>query len=336
MFNTPIAILGYARPKETNDLISILRELGARKVYYFVDYPKSNNPDLVNNNKLVRELAGKIDWECKVKKVFFPKNLGPWNAYMRVLETVFEQEDRIIYLEDDKFPTKSFFYFCEELLEKYESDKRVSLITGNNRFENYPPDYEKDYFFATNNHHGGHAMWKRTYETFFNYQIIYENNYYFNLYKTFFPSRSENKIRTSQLLKIIKEGRYKGAPPSMEFYNYGPVQFLENALVVVPTKNMVQEVGVTIFTVHGDEAKLLTSRQRRLYHRKIHELDFPLNHPDYIVEDRNYYKDRFQDGIVLLLMEKTERFFKILIYKGPRSLIRKIISKVKIFLNKEY
>ena len=50
---------------------------------------------------------------------------------------MFEKEDRGIVLEDDDVVSDSFFYFCEELLEKYKDDERINMICGMNHLGHY-------------------------------------------------------------------------------------------------------------------------------------------------------------------------------------------------------
>ena len=48
----------------------------------------------------------------------------------------FNNVDEGIILEDDCLPHPDFFYFCEQLLDKYRNDKRIWCITGNNIQDN--------------------------------------------------------------------------------------------------------------------------------------------------------------------------------------------------------
>jgi hypothetical protein len=335
MIETPIVILAYARPKQTRELIHLINSVSPRKVYFFVDFPNSNDNILISLNNEVKDLANCFSSNCKVEKVYFESNLGPWNAYMKALDYVFLREDRLIFLEDDKLPSKSFFRFCEDLLYKYKDERRVSLITGLNKFDEYPAEYEYPYFFASNNHHEGHAMWKRTFLDFQSFREIYENHYYNKLYKRRFRSKSENKYRFKQLESYYYTGKFRGAPASMEFFNHGPIQFLNNSLVIVPTRNLIKEVGATEYTVHGDTMKLMTKRQQRLFFRDTFELEFPMKHPKFIIEDYLYFrKSKYE--IIIDLADKVERVIRILIYKGPKALISKIQTKIKILLNRNY
>ena len=62
MIKSPVVLIGYARPKETMDIINILRKVKPPKFYFVVDAPKNNEVKILN--KQVKELKNKIDWLC--------------------------------------------------------------------------------------------------------------------------------------------------------------------------------------------------------------------------------------------------------------------------------
>ena len=333
---TPVVILGYSRPKETKILIELINRINPMKVYFFVDFPRTLDPKLIKLNSDVKELKKDFNSEIILTTHYFESNLGPWNAYNECLQIVFEKEDRLIYLEDDKLPSLSFFDFCDQLLDKYKDDYRISLITGLNKYGTYPLDYPYDYFFSYLNHHEGHAMWKRSYQLFSDYKIIYTNEYYHSLYRDFFANDKENRLRMRQLSSFVNHGKYRGAPPSMEFFNYGPLQFLSNSIVIVPTRNLIKEVGATEYTVHGDEMKLMTKRQQRLFFRETYEIEKEIKHPPYIVSDKKYFFTKRWYSIFVDVLDKFDRIYRIIRYKGIKGLIAKLKTKLKILLNRDY
>lgn len=336
MVNTAIAMLGYSRPEQTKNQIELLRKAKASKIYFFVDHPKSDNNNLAELNIKVKELARTIDWDCDVVEHFFPKNLGPWTAYNKIMEFVFKIEDRVIYLEDDKIPSLSYFVFCDTLLEKYKNDQRILFISGLNKHQVYPDNYPYDYFFATENHHEGHAIWKRSYDLFNSAQGIYNNEYFMGIYSRFYRNKRKQKIRQKQLKSFNQTGSYNGAPPSMEFYLSGPLQFLNNSLVIVPSKNMIQEIAPADSSVHGDAIHVLTSRQQKSYFKKTFELELPIKHPPYVINDYKYFNDFDQLSLFIILLEKIERVIRIIRYRGFNALIDKIKTKLDILANKDY
>jgi hypothetical protein len=64
-----------------------------------------------------------------------------------------------------------------------------------------------------------------------------------------------------------------------------------------------------------NDKKLLTKRIARLFDMNTYEYDFPLKHPEYVIED-NRYIDLVLDalGRKNVLSDKIERLFRSLIY----------------------
>ena len=67
----------------------------------------------------------------------------------------------MIQLEDDVVPTQSFFWFMQEMLEKYKDDTRICYICA----ENYGiKSGDATYFFSQYGGSWGWATWKRVYD----------------------------------------------------------------------------------------------------------------------------------------------------------------------------
>ena len=79
---------------------------------------------------------------------------GSENNLPFALNEVFKKYDRIIILEDDCIPNKSFFKFCNSLLEIYKHDNRISQISGNNflNFKNFRRRNNDSYFLSFKRH----------------------------------------------------------------------------------------------------------------------------------------------------------------------------------------
>ena len=63
------------------------------------------------------------------------------------LDWLFSLEKEAIVLEDDCIPDLTFVEYCEELLEEYREDDRVSYIAGSNQIRQYPIE-DTSYIFT--------------------------------------------------------------------------------------------------------------------------------------------------------------------------------------------
>jgi hypothetical protein len=68
-------------------------------------------------------------------------------------------------LEDDCEPHRSFFDYCDELLERYRLDARVMAITGDN-FQGGRRRGEASYYFSRYMHVWGWASWRRAWNMY--------------------------------------------------------------------------------------------------------------------------------------------------------------------------
>jgi hypothetical protein len=336
MISTPVVIIGYARPKETKNIFETCLIAGVTRIYFIVDAPKINDDKLEELNTKVKNIPNLFESDIEIKKLYLTENVGPFQAYNIAMKFAFSNEERLIFLEDDKIPSISFYQFCDILLERFSDDERVLFISGLNGKNVYPLDYEYDYFFADNNTSWGHALWKRTYEKYSSTINYYKKSYYRDNMHKF--NRIDRSI--TSLIKQVRDyeeyGTSSGHVASMEYYLMGPLRLLSNSLVIVPTKNLIMDVGATDYTVHGDSLKMLTRRQRKWYFRETFELDFPLNHPPFMMKDFSYLsKDSFF-SMLINYVDKVERVILILKHRGLKGLYDKIRTKILIFMNKKY
>ena len=84
--------------------------------------------------------------------------MGCQKATLSSLDWFFSKEIKGIILEDDNLPTKSFFKFCNELLVKYNNNKKIFSISGHSPFKK--KEIKTDYFFSNIFLSWGWATWR--------------------------------------------------------------------------------------------------------------------------------------------------------------------------------
>jgi hypothetical protein len=329
-------VLGYRRPKETREILNILRQNKPENLMFFVDFPRDSSDDLlISQNDEVKSLVSMIDWECNFEYTFFEENKGPFIAYNEIMSNAFSKYDAVIYLEDDKLPHLDFLPFCIELLEKFKDDHRVRFITGLNLRTFYPKEYEFDYFFSNNSSAWGHATWKRTYEKFKLIDDFHKISYYSDQIYHKYKIIDKFKAILRQAQSYDRYGLYHGAAPSMEYYLLGPIKYLFNDLVIVPTRNLISDVGATKDTLHGDELKVLPKRIQKHFFTPTYNLEWPLKHPKFVMAD-SFYNDKFSTKNSIRLLNFIERSFRILYFRGFKYAYHRLIRRFYILLNKDY
>ena len=161
MFDIPVVFITYIRLDTTKQVFEQIRAVKPTKLYHISD--AANDEEKQSRVEAVREFVRNgIDWECELVTNYAEKNMGSKNRINSGLNWVFEREDRAVILEDDVVPSQSFFSFCKVMLERYENDERVMMITGHKRV----PEYEiaQDYIFSDYCSIWGWATWSRAWK----------------------------------------------------------------------------------------------------------------------------------------------------------------------------
>ena len=129
---TAVLFVVFNRPDTTVQVFEAIRQAKPPRLYVAADGPREGREGEADRVAKVREIATAVDWPCEVKTLFRENNLGCKYAVSGAITWFFEQEEQGIILEDDCLPSQSFFWFCEELLNRYKNDFRIWHISGNN------------------------------------------------------------------------------------------------------------------------------------------------------------------------------------------------------------
>ena len=165
MFQTPILFLIFNRPDTTKRVFESIRSIKPAKLYIAAD---GDRKDKVGEDLLckdTRSIIDLIDWECEIKTLFRPENLGCKIAVSSAIDWFFENEEQGIILEDDCLPNESFYIYCETLLNYYAFNERIMHISGNN-FQDGMMRGNGSYYFSNYNHIWGWASWKRAWKAY--------------------------------------------------------------------------------------------------------------------------------------------------------------------------
>jgi hypothetical protein len=159
----PLLFIAFNRPEKTQKVWDQIKKAKPSKLYISIDGPRKDLPSDYDKIKRVREIVQNVDWKCDVKYLIHNYNLGCTLAGKTAFDWVFSQESEMIELEDDVIPTQSFFWFMQQLLDKYKNDKRIAYICA----ENYGhKSGEATYFFSKYGGSWGWATWKRVYDLY--------------------------------------------------------------------------------------------------------------------------------------------------------------------------
>ena len=138
-FDIPVALFIFKRSEKAILIINQIAKVAPKRIYLIGDGPR-NDSEIKEVELCRKEIESAINWDCEIVKNYADKNRGVYENIAGGAKWVFQREKQAIFLEDDNFPEVTFFDYCKELLEKYESDNRVLWICGTNYLESYHPE----------------------------------------------------------------------------------------------------------------------------------------------------------------------------------------------------
>lgn len=286
--DVPVLLIFFTRVEVFKKVFEQVKIARPSKLFLYQDGPRENRLEDIENIKKCREIAEDIDWKCEVHKFYQPKNVGCDPSEYIAQKWAFSIVDRCIVLEDDDVPSQSFFPFCAELLEKYKDDERINMICGMNHLgisDNCPYDY----LFSTSGAIWGWASWRRVTDTWEENYDFLNDDYALNLLNKLpdFSSYTGVIISNSKMHKSTGKAYYESILGASRIFN--------SRLNIVPKKNMISNVGISVDAVHTASSLELVPRGIRcVYNMKTHEMDFPLKHPKYVICDRNHVEGVFR------------------------------------------
>ena len=164
--DAPVLLIAFNRPEETSAVISRLRKVKPKKIYFAVDGPRSNRLGEDLRVREVQELVSSFDWNCTVSTRFLDRNVGCGLGVSTAISWALESEESVIILEDDIVPEISFFRYCDELLGLHKDDDEVFAVSGCNFVPRELLPESESYRFSSIPHVWGWAVWKRSWETY--------------------------------------------------------------------------------------------------------------------------------------------------------------------------
>ena len=238
---TPVLFLAFNRPEKTKQSFAAIRQAKPTKLYIALDAPRDNKPEDQKLCKAVKKIVLNVDWECETHYLFQEKNLGCSLAGKTAWDWFFSQEDEMIFIEDDGVPCVSFFYYCQELLEKYRHDNRIAYIGG----VNYGLKYGPYSYFFTRQCAATYSMatWKRVYKL---YEYNMDSYLFVRDSKTFqnnFCSKFSYKFHLQKWDKYIcsiKEDKRLNTYDTQMVY----LVYKNDMYCIYPNVNMVSNIGL--------------------------------------------------------------------------------------------
>lgn len=336
LVDIPVLILFFNRPQQLGQVFAQVKEARPSRLFLYQDGPRSeaDMPGIL----ACREIVAQVDWECEVETLFQEKNYGCDPSEFISQKWAFSRVEKCIVLEDDDVPAVSFFAFCKEMLDRYEHDERITMVSGFN-VDEQTSDAQGDYFFTTHFSIWGWASWRRVVDQ-------WDEHY----------TWLDNPVAVRQLEELIRERRYRDdfilmcrrhRQQGKAFYEtiFWSHMLLSNGLAIMPTKNMINNLGATADSTHfGGSLETLPRGYRRIFTMKRFELPMKegrmeLAHPPYVVEHVAYRQRAYRVYGWMCPMVKIGRSFEELYlnlrYGNFKFIIKSIRNRINKWLGRE-
>ena len=319
-----VLILFFNRPEHLKKVFEEVRKARPSRLFLYQDGPRSEK-DLDGIMKC-REVVDNIDWECDVQRMYQERNYGCDPSEYISQKWAFSMADKCIVLEDDDVPSQSFFPFCKEMLDRYEHDTRITMIAGFNSDE-VTEGVPDDYFFTSVFSIWGWASWRRVIDQWDEHYTFLDDPYAMQQLTNLVRQR---RFRTD-FIPMCRDHRASGKA----FYEtiFWASMLLNNGLAIMPTRNLINNMGVTADSTHFTSSlDTIPHRLRRMFTMKRYELQFPLRHPRYVIENVAYKESVYRTNAWghpwIKVARSLEELYRNMLHGNFRNIGRSIIRRL--------
>jgi hypothetical protein len=161
---SPVAIFAFNRPEKLNSCLKSLElafDSELTSVFIFIDGHRSSQEKSVVDEV---ESVAQHDWHFgEIQITRSPINLGLANSILRGIDSMFEDFEKVIVLEDDLEVSRNFLTYMNDGLLKYMHEEQVCSIQG----YTYPNmQNQSRCFFLRGSDCWGWATWKDRWSDF--------------------------------------------------------------------------------------------------------------------------------------------------------------------------
>lgn len=307
---TPVLFITFCRPGTTRKVFEKIRQAQPKKLYIAQNFPSSDNTEEIKKWKDVRAIIENVDWDCDARRLYRERYLGVKTSVSSAIDWFFENVEEGIILEDDCLPSQSFFWFCQELLEKYRNDTRIMCIGGSTYVEKEDNFSNYSYHFARTGGIWGWASWRRAWKLYEPEMESWPQAKRENIMRDLFTGEPEFYKLFNDLFEKAYQNNFTWD------YQWAYSKLIHSSLNIMPCRNLICNIGFGTA-----EAAHTHSRQDRFSNMRLHEIKFPLKHPKFIVIDRKFNYQNFKYIT-----------HKHVIFKIARIIASLLPSKLVIFL----
>lgn len=263
---TSILYVVFNRPEVVRKTFQFIVKQKPKKLFVAADGPRTKK-EKIKTDAVRQYILDNINWDCEVKTRFLDKNLGCKEGVSSAVDWFFNNVKKGIILEDDCVPSKSFFRFSEEMLDKYEKNPKVVSINGYNFIGKL--NIKDSYYFSKYFNPIGWASWRNRWFAQDKTMKDYLNDKKTGKFKKIF----KNPLERIWVRKAFRDG-LQGKIGAWD-HSFGYLHFKNKGLCIKPKVNLIENIGFMKDSTHTSGNFI----DNRFYCLKKFELKFPLKHP---------------------------------------------------------
>jgi hypothetical protein len=275
-----VALFVYNRIAYLPTILERVSAAHPSRLYIFGDGPKDTPEDRARC-AAVRDLIANTHLPFPVELAFASANLGNYRRFVSGIEEVFAHEERAIFLDDDIELSQSFFPFCEWLLDAYEHEHRVAMISGINPLSSWLAGGATCFFSKLGNAQAW-ATWRRAWRFYSGARDLWH--------------RSETRSAVADFLAdpelfawcAANHDRAEKPWPDTWDIQWELSRHVQRSLCAVPAKNLVIHRGRGALASHVKTCSVLNALAER------HEIEAPFRAPAAIVADHAFDRLYFE------------------------------------------
>lgn len=295
--NTPVVLIVFNRPEPTRRVFAAIAAARPSRLFIIADAPRPDRQGEQQRCQEVMKIVSAVNWPCTVETNLAPENLGCRRRVISGLDWVFSLVEEAIILEDDCLPDPSFFPYCSELLERYRDCGQIGIISGFNPMQSSFP-FPYSYYFTRLVLIWGWATWRRSWQKYDEKMTSWPRVKQDGLLNLMWKDRKARRMWTG-----IFERMYSGTGPNAWSYNLVYSAWTRNWLNIVPSRNLIQNIGFDQDATHTKKADAGLKIPGE-------NLNFPIAHPPAMM-DWPDYAERFQNrfytpGPIVRIRNKSE------------------------------
>ena len=239
MVETPVLFVTFVRPDYARQTWEGIKATKPKTLYFYSNKGRAEKEGEVERNNEIRSYINEIDWDCDLHIFFREECVNVYDSLRGAIDWLFDNEERGIILEEDCVPTKAFFSFVDQMIEKFKEDNRVWCISGDNIIKQNPSGY--DYMFSHLHAMYGWASWRDRWRMV-NWDHLYiketiDEHIYYRLFKTKEQAKAKEKALSNMEDMLYRTKCWD--------YIFGLCMDQYHALTVQPKEHLVKNIGVT-------------------------------------------------------------------------------------------